>query len=55
MVQNSGTMKSIFKISSAVIIAVFSLFATSCCEDPFTFAQTNVMGTLSLLQAAKAY
>ena len=24
-------------------------------EDPFSFAQTNVMGTLSLLQAAKAF
>ncbi len=24
-------------------------------EDPFTFAKTNVLGTLSLLQAAKAY
>ena len=24
-------------------------------KDPFTFARTNVMGTLSLLQAAKAY
>ena len=24
-------------------------------KDPFTFAQTNVMGTLSLLQASKAY
>ena len=24
-------------------------------KDPFTFAKTNVMGTLSLLQAAKAY
>ena len=24
-------------------------------EDPFSFAQTNVMGTLSLLQVAKAY
>ena len=24
-------------------------------KDPFTFAQTNIMGTLSLLQAAKAY
>ena len=24
-------------------------------KDPFTFAQTNVMGTLSLLQAAKTY
>lgn len=24
-------------------------------KDPFTFAQTNVLGTLSLLQAAKAY
>ncbi len=24
-------------------------------KDPFTFAQTNVIGTLSLLQAAKAY
>ena len=24
-------------------------------RDPFTFAQTNVMGTLSLLQAAKSY
>ena len=24
-------------------------------KDPFTFAQTNVMGTLSLLQAAKHY
>lgn len=24
-------------------------------KDPFTFAQTNVMGTLALLQAAKLY
>ncbi|WP_270704659.1 GDP-mannose 4,6-dehydratase, partial [Bacteroides xylanisolvens] len=24
-------------------------------KDPFTFAQTNVMGTLTLLQAAKIY
>ena len=24
-------------------------------KDPFTFAQTNVIGTLSMLQAAKAY
>lgn len=24
-------------------------------KDPFTFAQTNVMGTLSLLQSAKLY
>lgn len=24
-------------------------------KDPFTFAQTNVMGTLSMLQAAKIY
>ena len=24
-------------------------------KDPFTFARTNVMGTLSLLQAAKTY
>ena len=24
-------------------------------KDPFTFARTNVLGTLSLLQAAKAY
>ena len=24
-------------------------------KDPFTFARTNVMGTLSLLQAAKEY
>ena len=24
-------------------------------KDPFTFAKTNVMGTLSLLQAAKVY
>ncbi|MBQ5654183.1 MAG: GDP-mannose 4,6-dehydratase, partial [Alistipes sp.] len=24
-------------------------------KDPFTFARTNVMGTLSLLQAAKCY
>ena len=24
-------------------------------KDPFTFARTNVMGTLSLLQAAKVY
>ncbi|MBR1699390.1 MAG: GDP-mannose 4,6-dehydratase, partial [Bacteroidales bacterium] len=24
-------------------------------KDPFTFAQTNVMGTLSLLQAARTY
>lgn len=50
------TMLQIFKDNS--INGVIHLAAEShvdrSIKDPFTFAQTNVMGTLSLLQAAKA-
>ena len=43
-----------FKIDSVVHLAAESHVDRSI-EDPFSFAQTNVMGTLSLLQAAKSY
>ena len=43
-----------YKIDSVVHLAAESHVDRSI-EDPFSFAQTNVMGTLSLLQAAKLY
>ena len=43
-----------YKINSVIHLAAESHVDRSI-EDPFSFAQTNVMGTLSLLQAAKAY
>lgn len=48
-------MKSLFKqyqIDGVIHLAAESHVDRSI-KDPFTFAQTNVMGTLSLLQAAK--
>ena len=42
------------KIDSVIHLAAESHVDRSI-EDPFSFAQTNVMGTLSLLQVAKAY
>ena len=50
-------VKKIFidhKIDSVIHLAAESHVDRSI-EDPFSFAQTNVMGTLSLLQAAKEY
>lgn len=41
-----------YKISDVIHLAAESHVDRSI-KDPFTFAQTNVMGTLSLLQAAK--
>ena len=43
-----------YNINSVIHLAAESHVDRSI-EDPFSFAQTNVMGTLSLLQAAKAY
>ena len=43
-----------YKIDSLIHLAAESHVDRSI-EDPFSFAQTNVMGTLSLLQAAKEY
>ena len=43
-----------YNINSVINLAAESHVDRSI-EDPFSFAQTNVMGTLSLLQAAKAY
>ena len=43
-----------YKIDSVIHLAAESHVDRSI-EDPFSFAQTNVMGTLSLLQAAKEY
>ena len=43
-----------YKIDSIIHLAAESHVDRSI-EDPFSFAQTNVMGTLSLLQAAKEY
>jgi len=42
------------KIDSIIHLAAESHVDRSI-KDPFTFARTNVMGTLSLLQAAKLY
>jgi len=43
-----------YKIDSVIHLAAESHVDRSI-EDPFSFAQTNVMGTFSLLQAAKSY
>jgi dTDP-glucose 4,6-dehydratase len=43
-----------YAIDSVIHLAAESHVDRSI-EDPFSFAQTNVMGTLSLLQAAKGY
>ena len=43
-----------YKIDSVIHLAAESHVDRSI-EDPFSFAKTNVMGTLSLLQAAKSY
>ena len=43
-----------YKIDSVIHLAAESHVDRSI-EDPFSFAKTNVMGTLSLLQAAKEY
>ena len=43
-----------YNIDSVIHLAADSHVDRSI-EDPFSFAQTNVMGTLSLLQAAKAF
>ena len=43
-----------YKIDSVIHLAAESHVDRSI-EDPLSFAQTNVMGTLSLLQAAKNY
>ena len=43
-----------FQIDSIIHLAAESHVDRSI-KDPFSFAQTNVMGTLSLLQAAKLY
>mgnify|MGYP003674745975 FL=1 len=43
-----------YKINSVIHLAAESHVDRSI-EDPFSFAQTNVMGTLSLLQVAKEY
>ena len=43
-----------YKIDSVIHLAAESHVDRSI-KDPFSFAQTNVMGTLSLLQAAKDY
>jgi len=43
-----------YNINSIIHLAAESHVDRSI-EDPFSFAQTNVMGTLSLLQAAKGY
>ena len=54
---NLETVKQVFidyKIDSVIHLAAESHVDRSI-EDPFSFAQTNVMGTLSLLQSAKAF
>jgi len=43
-----------YKIDSVIHLAAESHVDRSI-KDPFSFAQTNIMGTLSLLQAAKQY
>ena len=43
-----------YKIEAVIHLAAESHVDRSI-EDPFSFAQTNVMGTLSLLQVAKSY
>ena len=43
-----------YKIDSVINLAAES-HVDKYIKDPFTFARTNVMGTLSLLQACKNY
>ncbi len=49
----AGNMQD-YKVDGIIHLAAESHVDRSI-KDPFTFAQTNVMGTLSLLQAAKIY
>ena len=54
---NFKKVKQVFKkhkIDGVIHLAAESHVDRSI-EDPFSFAQTNIMGTLSLLQAAKEY
>ena len=54
---NNEKVKKVFfdhKISSVIHLAAESHVDRSI-KDPFSFAQTNVIGTLSLLQAAKEF
>lgn len=54
---NFDKVKKVFedyKIDNVIHLAAESHVDRSI-EDPFSFAQTNVLGTLSLLQAAKLY
>ena len=53
-IENVKQVFSDYKINSVIHLAAESHVDRSI-EDPFSFAQTNVMGTLSLLQVAKAY
>jgi dTDP-glucose 4,6-dehydratase len=53
-IENVKQVFSDYKIDSVIHLAAESHVDRSI-EDPFSFAQTNVMGTLSLLQAAKSY
>ena len=53
-IENVKQIFADYKIDSVIHLAAESHVDRSI-EDPFSFAQTNVMGTLSLLQAAKAY
>ena len=43
-----------YEIDSAIHL-VAQTHVDRSIEDPFSFAQTNIMGTLSLLQAAKEF
>ena len=52
--QKVKTIFNEYRIDSVIHLAAESHVDRSI-EDPFSFAQTNVMGTLSLLQAAKSY
>ena len=54
---NFDAVKKVFeqyKIDNVIHLAAESHVDRSI-KDPFSFAQTNVMGTLSLLQAARLY
>ena len=53
-IENVKQVFSDYKINSVIHLAAESHVDRSI-EDPFSFAQTNVMGTLSLLQVAKVY
>ena len=49
-----GRLLAEYRIDGIIHLAAESHVDRSI-KDPFTFARTNVMGTLSLLQAAKLY